>query len=219
MVPEGYPVADIGTDHAYLPVYLCLTGRVPRAVASDIHADPWERARQTVADFRVERIVDVRLGEGLRVLNPGEVECVVIAGLGGHTIRAILEEGKQLIHGAKRLVLQPMTGSHNLRAYLVASGWHIVDELLVAEAGLVYEVLAAEPGKAEPLDWLEAEFGPCLLKKGGELCALRLRQAIAQRQLILANLDLSRRLEAAIKRSQLMLEVEAIEKRLRELGA
>jgi len=144
-VPPGSAVADIGTDHALLPVFLALGGRIRRAVAGDVRDGPIEAARQQVARAGLEQIVEIRKGDGLRVLEPGEADCVVIAGMGGPLIRRILEEGKERLAGARRLILQPNTGGEQVRGWLKDNGWRLVGEEMLEEGGQIYEILIGEP--------------------------------------------------------------------------
>ena len=114
LVPEGVSLADIGTDHAYLPVWLWEQGRITRAVAGDIAAGPCRAARNTVAMYGAAGAIEVRQGSGLEVLTPGEVECIAICGMGGSTIISILEASMEIAKDAQRLVLQPMAGAAGL---------------------------------------------------------------------------------------------------------
>ncbi|OTA40317.1 MAG: hypothetical protein A6D92_19525, partial [Symbiobacterium thermophilum] len=161
-VPPGRPFADIGTDHAYLPVHLVQSGRVPRAVAGDVRPGPLQAARATVAAAGLTDRIDVRLGSGLTVLAPGEAACVAICGMGGPLIARILAEGP--LTGVERLVLQPMGGEAQLRRWLAESGWRLVAEEIVADGGRLYPVLVAEPGRMS-LSRMEEEVGPLLLRR------------------------------------------------------
>lgn len=165
---NGEPLADIGTDHAYLPAHLVQAGAVPRAIAADVLPGPLEAARTTIAEENLGGRIELRLGSGLRVLQPGEVATATICGMGGPLIAEILSAGP--LGGLKRLVLQPMGGEESLRRWLMENGWYIVDETLVEDAGRIYVVMAAEPG-AMDLTWADAFLGPHLLKRRGPLLA------------------------------------------------
>jgi len=167
-VLPGQPLADIGTDHAYLPAHLVSTGAVVRAIACDLLPGPLEAARATVEAAGVSPRLDLRLGSGLRPVAPGEVACATICGMGGALIATILAEGP--LTGIRRLVLQPMGGEERLRAWLCANGWRLTDEALVEDGGRIYVVLVAEPGS---MSLTEAEMvaGPHLLRAGGPLLA------------------------------------------------
>lgn len=166
LVPENVVVADIGTDHALLPVYLVVTGKCPRAIATDVRPGPLEIARETVRTFGADKQVDLRLGFGLTVLKPHEVDVVVIAGVGNRTILEILERSPHIRATIRRFVLQPMVGAGALRRWLLSHGFRLAEEDLVREEGRFYELMAAEPGEEavpyQPLVDVGLEVGPRL---------------------------------------------------------
>ncbi|MEW6064043.1 SAM-dependent methyltransferase [Desulforamulus profundi] len=164
-VPCGSIVADIGTDHGYLPVYLILKGISPRAIAADIRRGPLEAARSNVMQYQAAGKIDLRLGNGLQVLAPGEADTIVIAGMGGGTIRDILQTSPEVAAKARRLILQPMADEKDLRLFLLEHGWTIVDETLLLEDGRLYLALVAERGQEDIKDPLILEIGPRLLEK------------------------------------------------------
>jgi len=141
---RGVPLADIGTDHAYLPVFLAVQGRIPSAVAADLREGPLAAAKKTIARFHVETIVEARLSDGLAAVRPEEAEDIVIAGMGGELIARILSEAPWLKAEGKRLVLQPMTTAEILRSFLRESGFAVRREEAVAAGGKFYTVLCAE---------------------------------------------------------------------------
>ena len=175
----GLPLADIGTDHGRLPTALVLAGRVPWAVASDRAAPPLARARATIARAGAAERVRVRLGEGLATLAAGEVATVVIAGMGGPTMLAILAADGERTRGTRRFVLQPNFGHEGLRRGLGGLGLGLVDEQLVVERGRFYAILVAEPGGVGgELGDLEGLVGPHLLARGGPVLARYLEQEL-----------------------------------------
>lgn len=141
LVRQGSRVADIGTDHAHLPVALVREGRCPSAIASDVREGPAANARRTVAEAGLEESVSVRLGDGLHTVQANEIDDIVIAGMGGETIAAILEEAPWVKDGHYRLILQPMTRAEKLRAYLFASGFSILEERVTCVGHHRYTVL------------------------------------------------------------------------------
>lgn len=159
-VPEGTRLADVGTDHGYLPVWLLQNGRVASAIASDINAEPLEHARRTAAEYGVT--LDLRLCPGLDAVAPDETDTVVIAGMGGETIIAILSAAAWDWRG-KTLLLQPMTKAELLRRYLAEHGFRIASERLVLDKGTIYPVLTVEAGESAPLTGAEAWCGAGLL--------------------------------------------------------
>lgn len=145
MVPEGCRLADVGTDHGYLPVYLLQRRRIRGAVAADIGAEPLAHARRTAEAYGVEEI-DFRLCDGLRDIAPDEVDTVVIAGMGGETIIAILEGAAWTKDGAHTLLLQPMTKAADLRYWLAVNGYRFTEERLVWDKNYLYPVLRVTGG-------------------------------------------------------------------------
>ncbi|NLF79598.1 MAG: SAM-dependent methyltransferase [Clostridia bacterium] len=168
LIIPGKPVADIGTDHLLLPLYLVQNGIVPRVIASDKARQPYENALALAQEQGLDQWIELRLGEGLEVLNPGEAATIVIAGLGGRLIRDILAAGKAVLVGKPRLVLQPQKDAALLRRWLAQQGWRIMAETIAYEGGHYYQLLAAEPGR-QRLTRAEAEFGPCLLRQAPPL--------------------------------------------------
>ena len=158
-VPDGARLADIGTDHAYLPVWLLREGRIPYAIASDIRQGPLEHARRTAEAYGVMARMDFRLCAGLERIAPGEADAVVIAGMGGEAIVSILSAAPWLRESGAMLLLQPMTKAEVLRRWLTENGFCIASERLVEDRGTIYAVLRAEAGKSAPLTSAEAWCG------------------------------------------------------------
>ena len=145
-VPPGARLADIGTDHAYLPVWLRLHGRVAFAIACDLREGPLARARETGRTYGADGL-DYRLGNGLEVVSPEEADTVVIAGMGGENIAAILARAPWTAGGRHRLLLQPQTRAEVLRAFLAENGYAIRREALVKDRGTIYPVMEAGGGE------------------------------------------------------------------------
>ena len=144
LVRQGSRLADIGTDHAYLPVHLVQAGVCPSAIASDIGAGPLDAARRTVTENGLTSEIALRLGNGLATVSAGEVEDVAIAGMGGETIVMILEAAPWVQDDGIRLILQPMTRAEDLRRWLLTHGFTILEEHLIIDGRHLYPVMAAE---------------------------------------------------------------------------
>jgi tRNA (adenine22-N1)-methyltransferase len=138
-------VADIGSDHAYLPIYLVKNKQVKSVVATDVNSGPIRISKGRISRHGVESRIQVRQGNGLQVILPGETEVIVIAGMGGLLIRDILEKDILVARHAKMLILQPMKDSDKLRKWLFENSFDIIDEELVKEQDKIYEVLWAIP--------------------------------------------------------------------------
>lgn len=156
-VRMGSRLADIGTDHALLPVALVRSGVCPYAVASDIRTDPAELARRAVEEAQLADRIEVRLGPGLSVLQPEEADDLVIAGMGGETIVSILGEAPWIRSSHFRLILQPMSRPEVLRRWLHRAGFLLEAEPAVEDGGHLYSILRAH---YEPEAVPAAEEGP-----------------------------------------------------------
>lgn len=152
-------MADIGTDHGYLPVYLIENKGVSGAIASDINQKPLKKAQKIIDTQQSQKQIETRLGSGLSVLKPGEVEVVVMAGMGGLLIRDLLKAQPAVARAAKKMVLQPMNNQAVLRRYLETAGFLITREELAREGDRVYEIIVAEPGAMIVTTPLEYELG------------------------------------------------------------
>lgn len=211
-VLDGRPLADIGTDHAYLPVHLLQAGRIPRAIAGDILPGPLAAARATVAEAGLTDRVDLRLGPGLRILTPGEAECATICGMGGPLIASILADGP--LEGLRRLVLQPMAGEERLRGWLADSGWRLVAEELVPEGERLYVILVAEPGPMT-LDEVDRVAGPILRRSGGPLFDRYIEAQLELARRALEGARRSRRPEGEARAEELSHRIRLLQEALR----
>ncbi|MEG1592769.1 MAG: class I SAM-dependent methyltransferase [Oscillibacter sp.] len=146
-VGEGAAIADVGTDHAYLPVWLVLHGRVASAIASDLRPGPLDHARETGMEYGVSQQVNFRLCDGLSAIKPSEADTILIAGMGGENIADILAAAPWTKDGQHTLLLQPMTRAEVLRRFLSDNGYCILREQLVYDRGTIYPVLEATAGK------------------------------------------------------------------------
>ena len=146
-VPQNAHLADVGTDHAYLPVWLTLQGRVASAIASDLRRGPLDRARQTGRRYGVEERITYRLGNGLAAVQPEECDTIVIAGMGGENIAQILARAPWTADGGHTLLLQPQSRAEVLRAFLMENGYCIRRESLVQDRGFLYPVIEAGAGE------------------------------------------------------------------------
>lgn len=141
MVEKCDSIADIGTDHAYLPIYLIKKQICRSAIASDINKGPVEKAQFNIAFENVKNSIECRLGPGFTTIKPKEVNVAIIAGMGGNLIRDIIEEDLQVFKSLDYLVLQPMQNPDILRKYIYESGFTVLDEDLCKEEYKYYEVL------------------------------------------------------------------------------
>ncbi|MGI6358132.1 MAG: tRNA (adenine(22)-N(1))-methyltransferase [Bacillota bacterium] len=215
MVPSGSILADIGSDHGYLPAWLLLNGKISRAIAVEVNLDPARRSLETCREYGLDGRMEVRVGDGLQAIGPGEVDVVVIAGMGGTTIANILEQGEPLLAGMQRLILQPNGAAASVRRWLSTRGQRIVDENLVEENGIIYEIIAAKPGVSRPLNELELLLGPINLQKRPTLLWQQVSALINERQYILRQLSKSTSAEATAKSTVLQQQIIDLQSILR----
>lgn len=178
MVTTGNRLADIGTDHGFLPLYLLEQGRIPSALAMDVNEGPLERAKEHIENSDCKQYIETRLSDGLEKLIPGEVDTVVIAGMGGGLMVRILTRELCKLEGLKELILQPQSEQQEVRKCLADIGFSIVDEEMLIEDEKFYVVIRAVPvkGMSEHSEaraddenaintLLENLYGPILLAK------------------------------------------------------
>lgn len=202
-IPPGAHVADIGTDHARLPLSLVKTGRSPRVIATDLNEKPYQWACRQVLAAGAGGRVEVRKGDGLDAIRPGEVDVVVIAGLGANTILRILDRSRGILTGVSRLVLQPMADAGDLRVWLAQNGWRLVDEELVKEDEKFYVIIAAEPGEEYRKDLFMLEIGPILVEKCSPVLVEYLEKIKSDYQRVMSGLARSRTEESMEKAIEL----------------
>lgn len=193
-------MADVGTDHGYLPVYLLQQGRISRAIASDIVDGPLQHARQTAAEYGVDGI-DVRLCPGLDAIAPHEADTVVIAGMGGETIQAILTAAPWTADGSHLLLLQPMTKVEYLRKWLIDNEYAFTEERLVWDKDHLYPVFAVRGGTQPPLTPAQ-QYGGVLLD-GDPLYGAYLDERIGKLQRAVEGLQKSSAAESTVKVKEL----------------
>lgn len=171
LVPAGARVADIGSDHAYLPAALVLDGKINFAIAGEVVKGPYENAVHEIKGHQLEGQVIPRLADGLAAIEPADkVDTITIAGMGGSLIASILEKGKNKLTEIKRLVLQPNVGESQLREWLMNNHYQIMTEKIIEEDNHIYEIIVAEPSVV-PFRYskYELDFGPFLLENKGPI--------------------------------------------------
>ena len=195
-VPDGSKVCDVGSDHAYLPVYLIQNDQISCAIAGEVVEGPFLSAKQTVRDYRMEDRIEVRLGDGLQILSKeDEITAVTICGMGGELISSILEAGYSggHINGQERLILQPNVAEHFVREWLMKHSYRITHEMVVEDNHRLYEIIVAEPvGERVEYTELELKYGPVLLKEPSELSVAKWNRMNRKNKEILEQLQKSK---------------------------
>ena len=218
LVSYGSRLADVGTDHGYIPIWLTEQGVIRGAVAMDVNRGPLLRAQENIRAHGLEGKIVTRLSDGVAELCPGEADSVVIAGMGGSLMARILEEGKEVLGTMKELVLQPQSDLDKVRRFLQENGYRIDSERMVLEDGKFYPMMHVVHGEMEPLSAIEAMYGPCLLRGGDEclgLCLERERQTMRRVEEGLAE---NRTEKARERQAELRDRLRQIEEALRVIS-
>ena len=158
-------IADIGTDHGYLPIYLVKNKSADRVIACDINKGPLTKAEENISLAGLNSKIETRLAPGLDKISPGEAECITISGMGGMLIISILENGKPTVKAAARLVLQPQKDIPRVRQYIARIGFRIDNETMLTEDDRFYTVISAVPGSEPAYTESELMFGRRLIEK------------------------------------------------------
>ncbi|WP_434311046.1 tRNA (adenine(22)-N(1))-methyltransferase [Hominifimenecus sp. rT4P-3] len=211
MVTPGSRVADIGTDHGYLPIELVKRTICPSGIAIDVREGPLARAKEHIEEAGLTERIAVRLGDGLLALSPGEADTIVIAGMGGPLMKRILIEGERTARDAAELVLSPQSDVREFRKFLHGAGYTVEKEQMLEEDGKYYTVMRVLP-QPDAESWSEAEYGygKYLLREKPQILRefLEKKQDICRK--ILQNLEQAELEKAAARKRE-------VEERLREL--
>lgn len=222
LVSKDVVLADIGTDHGYLPIFLIETGKILHAYAMDIRKGPLQRARKHCEAYGLGDYITIRLSDGLLALRPGEADSIVIAGMGGGVMIHILTEGKDRADAAKELILQPQSEIKKVRAYLYSKGYAIDREDLVFEDGKYYPMMHVLPNGGETEQFSSERERQMIFRYGRYLLDgrdERLRQYLLavqkQYQSILASLLRQEPKESLLKRKgEVLAELSFVEEAL-----
>ena len=180
LIRENAYISDVGTDHAYLPIALCLNGRVRGGVVSDINKGPIERARENIKKYGLETRLAATQANGLCGIDAYAPEDIMILGMGGELIASILQAASWTRNSDIRLCLQPMTHPEKLRSFLSDTGFSVIDELIAREDDKLYQIILAEySGITEKYSPAELLFGKLNISHGGEAFELLARHNIA----------------------------------------
>lgn len=212
-IPKGAKIADIGSDHAYLPCYAVLNGIASFAIAGEVVDGPFQSAKEQVEYNGLQNQISVRKGNGLAVIEKGEVDCITIAGMGGTLITSILESGKEKLTSGQTLILQPNIGANNIRKWLIENGWELKNEVILEEDDKIYEILVAEKGNphAPYSESLEKGllFGPFLLREKSESFRKKWQMELTNWQRILTQLEQAEsKKETDLKKQELLSKIK-----------
>jgi tRNA (adenine22-N1)-methyltransferase len=192
-VPAGARLADIGSDHAYLPVALMRRGVISGAVAGEVAMTPYQSALRTVADNQLDQRISVRLANGLAAIEPHDaITAISLCGMGGETIRDILDQDTARLSGHERLILQPNGGELPLRRWLMENSYRILHEEVLRENRFDYEIIVAE--RTGPIRYSAQElyFGPLQLQARSPAFIAKWQRVLRQKEKTLSRLALAR---------------------------
>lgn len=189
LVPHGARMADIGTDHGFLPCWLAQQQQIEQAIACDVNAQPLALAQKNIQEYQLEDQVITRLGNGLSVLQPGEVTVVTMAGMGSSLMLDLLDAAPAVVERLQRIILQPNIGAESVRIWAEKNRWHIVQEALIRENERFYVIIALEPGRSiELMSAVELYLGPILLAQKHPLLGMYISEEWERAQYVLEQL-------------------------------
>lgn len=211
-IPLSGGVIDVGTDHGYIPISLCLNGYRGRIVASDLRHGPLDNAKQTASVNGVANKIEFILCDGLSGVSPDGIGTVVIAGMGGETIANILAAAPWTKADGRMLILQPMTKSNLLREWLFNNGYRVLTEEL-CENGPLYEIMTVTGGEDLPYSPAEKLIGHYHLISTDPFFRKRVDEYIEKTEKAIAGLRASAKSEDKIKlkiKSEILAELETM---------
>lgn len=214
LVTPDLKIADIGTDHAYIPIWLVEQGISPSAIAMDINQGPLEKAKENIVLHGLTSRIKTRQSDGMRQLKPSEAESVVIAGIGGGLVIKILEDVKEQDLGIKEWILQPQSELKKVREYLNESGYRIVDEMMILDEGKFYPMMKAIKGKQEVYHEEELSYGKLLLKNRNPILKMFLEKELELKNGIYETLKKTSGQSAQKRVSELEEEISVIREAL-----
>ncbi len=166
-VDEDDKLIDIGCDHALLDIYLCDEYKNLKVIASDVHEGALKSAKNNIEKFKMNERIDLRLGDGLSIVNAEEIDTILIAGMGFNTIKRILSNDTKMTN-VKKIVIQSNTDVVKLRKFVIKLGYKITRELLVKDNDIIYTIIEFKPGQ-EKYSYEEIYFGPRILENKDDI--------------------------------------------------
>ena len=215
LVTPGLKVADIGTDHGYIPIWLMQHKKASFAVAMDINKGPLEKARENIRLHGLTSYIETRLSDGMKNLKAGEAESVVIAGMGGGLVMKILEDVKGKSLGIREWILQPQSEIQKVRTYLRESGYCIVAEDMVLDEGKFYPMMKVIKGEPELYSEAELCYGKILLKNRNKVLEEFLKKELDIKTEIRNRLQNSDGENITRRKAELTKEIEVIREALK----
>lgn len=231
LVTPGSRVADIGTDHAYIPLYLIQEKKAVGAIAMDVNEGPLLRAKEHVRDAGLQEKIRLRRSDGLEQLNPGECDCAVIAGMGGGLMIRILSAHLEITKSLRECILQPQSEIERVRAFLLQEGFLFLQEDMVLDDGKYYMMMKVRPpyaenetsdlkkrnkdiGTKEEWDAVELRYGKLLLEMRHPVLFSYLQREKEIHERILSGLDQQEGAHIDMRKQELQHDLKEIGKGL-----
>lgn len=184
-VTDGHRLADIGTDHGYIPIALVLRRRIPSALAMDVNRGPLSRAEEHIRSYGLDTYIETRLSDGLKKLRPGEADTVLIAGMGGALTVRILNGGTHCLHTVQELILQPQSEIRSVREWLWEHDYQIIEEDMVKDEGKYYPMMKAVHGEDSRMSAAELAYGRTGLQRSPDVLQEYLQREEAKNQKVM----------------------------------
>lgn len=216
-VPIGSIVADIGTDHAYVPIFLIENKICQKVIALDINKGPLERAKIQINKNHFQDFIEARLGSGLNTIISGEADTVIIAGMGGMLIRDIMSEGEDVLRKVDTIILQPMIAQEVLREWIYNNGYKIVDETLAKEEDKIYTIMVVKHGK-ELVDKIYYEIGKKLIENKDPLLNEYLNKKIREIEKVIEKIEGKKSSKAEDSKKEYQAKLEKYMEIYKSLG-
>lgn len=214
LIGDNLVVADIGTDHGYIPIYLIESGKCQKAFAMDVNEGPLLRAKNHIQTHGLTECITTRLSDGVKALSVGECDCVVVAGMGGALAIKIMEEGKEVFRNLKEFVLQPQSELEKVRQYLNENGFQVVAEDMVLEDGKYYPMMRVINAIDSKYSLVELKYGRGLLIQKHPVLKMFLEKEVNSKQMIIQNLKSQPGEHIKVRIQELENELEIVKETL-----
>lgn len=216
LVTPGQKIADIGTDHAYIPIWLVEEKRAVSAIAMDINQGPLAKAKENIELHGLSSSIETRLSDGMKKLRPNEADSVIIAGMGGGLVMKILEDVKEETLGIREWILQPQSELRKVREYLLASGYQVIAEDMVLDEGKFYPMMKVIRGEKESYREAELCYGKLLLRQKHPVLELFLKKELTIKTGIYDSLSEDSKEGIRKRKEELKKEIGLIQEALKE---
>ncbi|MCZ2490900.1 tRNA (adenine(22)-N(1))-methyltransferase [Dellaglioa carnosa] len=215
-VPKDARLADIGSDHAYLPAYLAINKIISYAVAGEVAKGPYENAVTEINTERLDHMIMPRLANGLKAIKTDDnIDTITIAGMGGPLIRDIFNADLEKLVGVRRLIIQPNVGQELIREWLMNHSYQIIDEDIVEDDHHIYEIIVAEKvSNKVGYSSLDLKYGPNLRVEQNEVFRAKWQRQMAKKREVLKHFAAANEVPID-KKKVLEIDIKEIEEMLK----